>query len=237
VEDRVANRKLLVNLLTRVATSGTGIGAESGGGFEVREAINGQEAIEKWESWEPHLIWMDLRMPVMDGHEATKRIKGTSKGQDTVIVALTASAFEEDRALIQSSGCDDFIRKPFREEEIFDALSRHLGVRFVFEEESADLGVVRPEDAASAREILTPARMATLPASWISELHEAAVQLDAEVIHGLLNKIRDYHPPDSVNVADALAGLVHDFRFDTIMAITVPVPSTSTLSSTEPVED
>ena len=103
VDDEVANRKILVKLLAPL-------------GFEVREAANGQEAIEMWQVWEPHLIWMDMRMPVMDGHEATKRIKETTKGQATVIVALTASGLEEERNLILSEGCDDYLRKPFYEE-------------------------------------------------------------------------------------------------------------------------
>ena len=90
-----------------------------------------------WERWEPHLIWMDMRMPVMDGYEATRRIKATTRGQATVIIALTATAFEEDREQILLEGCDDFVRKPFRKDEIYDMLAKHLGVRFLYEEEPA----------------------------------------------------------------------------------------------------
>nr|MDJ0845301.1 PAS domain S-box protein [Crocosphaera sp.] len=103
VDDRLESRILLVKLLSSM-------------GFNVRQASNGQEALDIWEHWQPHLIWMDMRMPILDGYKATERIKATPQGQETVIIALTASAFEEERNLVLSAGCDDFMRKPFREE-------------------------------------------------------------------------------------------------------------------------
>ncbi|MCK4724538.1 MAG: response regulator, partial [Anaerolineales bacterium] len=125
VDDKYVNRSLIVKLLSPL-------------GFEVREAANGQEAIDVWESWDPHLIWMDMRMPVMDGYQATRQIKSTTKGQATVIIALTASALEEDRNIILSEGCDDYLRKPFRENVLFAALEKHLGVRFITQEVRVD---------------------------------------------------------------------------------------------------
>ncbi len=121
VEDSATNRLLLTTLLTRL-------------GFEVREAENGQAGIELWKQWEPHLIWMDMQMPVMDGYEATKQIKATQKGQETVIIALTASAFEEQRQFILTSGCDDFVRKPFQRDELLIKLHQHLGVQYRYQE-------------------------------------------------------------------------------------------------------
>jgi PAS domain S-box-containing protein len=123
VDDRGESRQLLLHLLSRL-------------GIEVREAENGQEAVALWDSWQPHLILMDMRMPVMDGYEATKQIKSHLKGQATVIIALTASAFEEDRTMILSAGCDDFVRKPFQEEVLLEKIATHLGVRYVYEESS-----------------------------------------------------------------------------------------------------
>ena len=105
VDDREDNRQLLIKLLNPF-------------GFELREASNGQEAVAIWDNWEPHLIWMDMRMPVMDGYEATKQIKSTTKGQATAVIALTASTLEEERVVVRSAGCDDFLRKPFRETDI-----------------------------------------------------------------------------------------------------------------------
>jgi signal transduction histidine kinase/DNA-binding NarL/FixJ family response regulator/HAMP domain-containing protein len=200
VEDRDANRELLVKLLAPL-------------GFEVHTAVNGKEAVEISERWEPHLIWMDLRMPVMDGYEATRRIRSTTKGQATVIIALTASAFEEDRALVLSAGCDDFLRKPFREREIFDALVRHLGVRFVYDEAGAQ---PTSDQAAGAEDLLSPAALAVLPPDWTAEFHQAAIQADADRALELIEQIREGREP----LADALANLVNNFRFDTLMDLT-----------------
>jgi PAS domain S-box-containing protein len=202
VDDREPSRRLLVKLLEPL-------------GLELREAVNGQEAIEIWEDWEPHLIWMDMRMPVMDGHAATRRIKATTQGQATVIVALTASAFEEDRAMILSGGCDDFVRKPFREEEIFGMLTKHLGVRLLYEEEGAPPTGVQTEDAEAP---LTADALAALPAEWVTRLHQAATQLDADVILEMLEQIREQYP----SLTDALTRLVHDYRFDILINLTAP---------------
>jgi CheY-like chemotaxis protein len=156
---------------------------------------------------------MDLRMPVMDGYEATKRIKMTARGQATVIVALTASAFEQDRALVLSEGCDDFVRKPFRDEEIYDMLTKHLGVRFVYEEMDDLEGQA---DAQRLAEDLSADDLRGLPEEWVGRMHRAATQLDADAVLSLLNQIRDEH----ADLADGLTRLVHQFRFDTIMALT-----------------
>jgi CheY-like chemotaxis protein len=153
---------------------------------------------------------MDVRMPVMDGLEATQRIKATTQGQATAIVALTASAFEEDRALILFKGCDDYVRKPFHEQEIFDMLAKHLGVRFLYE--------AAAEEEQAAKEVLTPAALANLPPDWLASLHLAAIQADGDLVLDRLDPIRERNAP----LADALAALVHDFRFDTIVALTAP---------------
>ncbi len=197
-EDRDANRELLIKLLEPL-------------GFEIRGVTNGQEAIEMWKSWYPHLILMDMRMPVMDGYEATRRIKDTTKGQATVIVALTASAFDEDRAVILSGGCDDFVRKPFRQEELFEVFHKHLGVKFIYEKEldGTDGADVIPTDQLSAT------HLSVLKLEQRKALHEAAMQADAERIKALTASFQDDHP----EIVHALRALVHNFRFDVIMEV------------------
>jgi CheY-like chemotaxis protein len=122
-EDDEASRVLLVKFLVPL-------------GFEVEEARNGAEAVTRWEAWQPHLIFMDMRMPVMDGRQATQAIKSKIANQhskiNTVIVALTASAFEGEQANFLNAGCDDFVRKPFREATLIEILTRHLKVHFVY---------------------------------------------------------------------------------------------------------
>ncbi len=121
VDDSFDNRLLLVKRLTSV-------------GFSVCEAINGKEAIEQWTSFLPHLIFMDMRMPVMDGYEATRQIKEHLHGKATTIIALTASAFEEEQEVVLAAGCDDFMGKPFQETLLWEKLAQHLGVRYRYEQ-------------------------------------------------------------------------------------------------------
>ncbi len=199
VDDRETTRQLLVKLLQPL-------------GFEVREAIHGQQALEIWESWEPHLIWMDMRMPVMDGYEATRAIKATAQGQATVIVALTASAFEEDQETILSAGCDDVVRKPFRKEEIFDQLTKHLGVCFVYADRPLQAAETR---IAETRLILTPEALAALPPGWLADLRQETMKANLDQILILIDQIREGNEA----LADALGGLVHDFEYQHILAL------------------
>ena len=175
----------------------------------MREAANGLEAIEVWERWEPHLIWMDMRMPVMDGHEATQRIKAMPQGQSTVIVALTATAFEEDRETILLEGCDDFVRKPFRKEVIYDMLAKHLGVSFVYEEREA--GAVAPSAGTLSAEAL-----AEQPSDWLAELRAATIKADMNRMLALAEQIRG----QDAALADALEGLIHNFEYKRILTLT-----------------
>ncbi len=199
VEDVETSRKLLVEILRPW--------------FDVREAVNGQEAIETWEEWKPHLIWMDMRMPVMDGLEATRCIKTQLQGEDRpvpIIVALTANPFEEEREEILSAGCDDFIRKPFREADIFDVLTKHLGIRFVYEEIGGDI------ERQKKLEILDlQSRIASLPPDLLTDLEHVTVVGDMDQIHNLVDQIRVY----DVAVADALARLADDFEFARILVL------------------
>jgi len=197
VDDRETTRQLLVKLLGPL-------------GFEMREAVNGQEAVEIWESWKPHLIWMDIRMPVMDGYEATRRIKAAGKDRAPVIVALTASAFQEDRETILSAGCDDVVRKPFRKNEIFDMLSKHLKVRFVYEAEPALQAASRPV----VQEALAAAARAALEPGWLAELQQATIRADYNLILALVDQIRPQHAA----LAEGLAELARDFEYNKILA-------------------
>jgi PAS domain S-box-containing protein len=199
-EDHETNRQVLVKLLEPV-------------GFEMHEATNGQEAIEVWEDREPHLIWMDMRMPIMDGYEATRRIKATPRGRDTVIIAITASAFEEDREKILSTGCDDFVRKPFREDDIFEMLAKHLGTRYVYEE-------IEPEFAPKALDRHDPqadeelaGRLAALRPGWLAQLQEATTLGDLNSIGDLINQIGDC----DAELGDALATLAYGFEHERML--------------------
>ncbi|RMG08954.1 MAG: GAF domain-containing protein [Cyanobacteria bacterium J055] len=204
-DDTWESRLLLVNLLSPL-------------GFEVREAENGRAAIEIWESWEPHLIFMDMRMPVMDGYEATCTIKATLQGQATAIVALTASVFHKHRSVVRSAGCDDFVSKPFREETIFNKLAKHLGVRYRYQED--DLGLLSPEPQSNdiCSTDLVPESLAIVPESWISDLRDAALSAREKRLKELISQISEDHG----DLARALDRMVEHLCFDRIVELTQP---------------
>lgn len=196
VEDQWTNRRLLVKLLAAL-------------GFEVQEAENGQQAIALWQSWQPQLILMDMRMPVMDGYEATRQIKAAPQGKTPVIIALTASAFEEDRAAILACGCEDFVRKPFQEGVLLEKIAEHLGVRYLYQQEL-------PPSPAPAPEILTPELLSVMPLPWITQLHQAALCTDERRIFQLLEQIPDIHR----TIATTLEDWVNTYRCDKILDVT-----------------
>jgi len=241
VDDSRRNRQLVVKLLSDFSSPNLG---SPRSGFDLREAENGQEAIEVWQAWNPHLIWMDMRMPAMDGYEATKEIRrletglpvqsrrqrlepqglepGGSGSNDqfpmssfqfqTKIIALTASAFEEERLEILEIGCDDYLRKPFRDTELFELMSKHIGVKFVYEEDSQ--GAESKEQVAN-EEGLTPEALAALPAEWLETLAQASVRADLSLLFEVIEKIHGY----DARLADALAQLAEDFEYDEILAL------------------
>jgi signal transduction histidine kinase/DNA-binding response OmpR family regulator len=152
-------------------------------GFEVEAAVNGKEAVEKFNQWRPDFIWMDIRMPVMDGLEAARRIKKTEAGQSTIVAALTAYALEEEKEQILAAGCDDFVRKPFREQQIFEVMAKHLGLKYVYEEE--------PEEAAQVTPAveLRPEQLSSLPEDLRSQLHDAVLRLEQPQIMAVIAQI------------------------------------------------
>ncbi|MGD1808144.1 ATP-binding protein [Dapis sp. BLCC M126] len=195
VDDKILNRQLLVKLLNPL-------------GFELKEASNGKEAIEIFESWQPHLIWMDMRIPVIDGYEATKKIKATTEGQATAIIALTASVLEEEKGGILSAGCNAFMRQPFREEDIFEAMHEHIGVEFIYEE-------VQEKEIKLTREILTPENLGTLPEEWQRGLEDAIVNSDRKTMNGIVEKIALEHE----ELAEALQKCLYNFEYEKILNI------------------
>ncbi|MGA1283254.1 MAG: ATP-binding protein [Prochlorothrix sp.] len=202
VEDRLENRLLLQELLSRV-------------GFqELREALNGSEAVLQWELWQPHLILMDMRMPVMDGITATQEIRARlhrrqeagEAVQTPVIIALTASAFANERQEMLSIGCDDFVSKPFQDDDLLGKIGLHLGLQFVRQ-------VIQP--AANARPIaaLQPADLQVMPNPWLVQLWNACIQGNDLVLLDLLKQI----PPKYDSLALQLRHLIHEFQFEDII--------------------
>jgi CheY-like chemotaxis protein len=194
VEDNPDNRLLLGSLLRQA-------------GFELQEAENGEQAIERVKQWQPHFIWMDMRMPVLDGFEATRRIRALPGGDAVKIVAITASAFQEQRKHILAAGCDEVLHKPFQAHEIFDAMAGHLDVRYRYAEAT--------EKPASKPPTLSAKTVAALPEALKEPLRNAALALNNEDFAALLGPVRERDPA----LADGLAALALDFRFDRLLEL------------------
>jgi PAS domain S-box-containing protein len=198
-EDRLENSELLRLLLAKL-------------GFEVRVAANGLEAINVWREWQPHLILMDMRMPVLDGHEATRRIKATALGQATIIVALTAGVFDDEREQVRLDGCDDFLSKPFHPNDVAELLTKHLGVRFIYRSGTGPL-VPSTTRLESSRSPIDLAQLAQLPAAWRERVAQAARAADADQIMALAAQVRNTQPL----LTAALTDLAFNFEYDAIL--------------------
>ena len=203
VDDVEASRLLLQKMLTAI-------------GFEVRQASNGEEAIAVWQQWQPHLILMDMRMPIMDGYEATEQIKSQPEGQNTIVIALTASAFEEERLVILSAGCDDFMRKPFKESELLETIGNHLEIDYIYADETDINRQQGLKSQSTVLESLTPESLAVMSSDWLLQLNQAASQVDNQEIFRLLTEI----PAEYESLAQELRILVEQFRCDKIIDLT-----------------
>ncbi len=228
VEDHPESRRLLVTLLRSLR-------------FEVQEAADGQTAIDLWQRWQPHLIWMDMHLPVLNGYEATQQIRdmeqqrngqftnldrtttdsaaqsSTSQSSTTIIIALTASAFEEDRTRVLASGCNDFVRKPFREDILLGKIRDYLGVQFVYSEQESHRKqppLLNDQDHPSIQAKLRN----SMPTAWFEQFYQAAnLGSDQRLLH-LIEQIPETHAA----VALMLTDLVNDFRFDYLLTFTQP---------------
>jgi signal transduction histidine kinase/ligand-binding sensor domain-containing protein/CheY-like chemotaxis protein len=193
-DDNQDNRLLMVHLLQPL-------------GFEVRQAADGQEALEVWRSWSPHLIWMDMRMPHMDGFQATRQIKATPAGKSTVVIALTASALEDDRAQILADGCDDYLRKPIHEADVVRLLEKHLDAKFDYLSPSEG-----PSGAVSGDPNLARL-LRDLPSEWRNSLRHAATLGYDPQIRELIESVRSTCP----EIAGTLSRLADDYQHQAIL--------------------
>ncbi|MCI5210005.1 MAG: response regulator, partial [Candidatus Electrothrix sp. ATG2] len=169
-------------------------------GFIVRAAHNGAEAVQYFQEWKPCFIWMDRRMPVMDGLTATRKIRDLPGGRKVKIVALTASVFKEQREEILNGGADDFVGKPFIPSEIFDCMSTHLDLRFQYLEQN--------EEVKKAAIDITA--LEQLPVDLLQKLHKAFVLLDRDLALDEIGVVANINPA----LAETLAEYVDNMEFD-----------------------
>ena len=193
-EDQPENQLLLVKLMTGI-------------GLDVKLAENGEECVRLFQEWRPHLIWMDRRMPVMDGVEATRRIRALPDGQDVKIVAVTASAFKEQRQEMLDAGMDDFVRKPYRFHEIYDCMAKQLGVKYIYR-------AAVPAAAEALPITVTPAMLAALPDDERKELKDAVESLDSIRISAAIQRIGEA----DADLGRTLSRLAENFDYPAILS-------------------
>lgn len=205
VDDNPDNRLLLVKLLEPFQ-------------FEMKEAQNGQETIVIWETWRPHLIFMDLRMPVLSGYDAIKIIrnaegageqKDLNAGNRTTIVAVTSSVFEQQKSDVLALGCDDFVRKPFQATEIFEVMRKHLGLQYVYAKKE-EHKTLDKEDSTIQN---LPALLAAVSPEWLDTLEQAVLQLNRRSILQAIKVIRSHH----ASLAEALTALTEEFKYEEML--------------------
>ena len=197
VDDVAVNRKLLTHLLSSV-------------GFEVQEATNGKEAIAQWKAWQPHLIWIDMQMPVMTGEEAARHIKTMNPHTPTKLIALTASAFEENKTTALDSGCDDFVSKPVQAETVFRKMSQHLGVRYEYD-------AIAPlhSERTTAAPMLTAELLSQASADWRYQLTQATLDLDDAAIIALTQQL----PSEQSDLAKAVKQCVETLAYKKLLVL------------------
>ncbi|HEY9623010.1 MAG TPA: PAS domain S-box protein [Crinalium sp.] len=210
VDDQRENRWLMIRLLSQL-------------GLEVREATNGQEAVRIWQDWHPDLIWMDMRMPGIDGYEATQQIRAMERDQTSIIIALTAQASQGDRTLALTAGCNDYISKPLQEETVFLKMAEHLGLEYLYAEPAPLAG-----SAVSAAHLIqnqsletttvahpTITDVSALPQTWLAEVEDAALCCDDEAVIQRVNQL----PPEFAQLALHLTHLTHQYQFEQILRL------------------
>jgi PAS domain S-box-containing protein len=194
VDDERDNRGWLNGLLTSV-------------GFEVREADNGEAAVREWNTWRPQLVLMDLRMPVMDGLEAIRRIRKSAPGTGTVIIALTASAMDEDRQRVLQTGADELMAKPCREAELLEKIRVHLGLAYVYANQGAGQELYSIDDTVGSLKFA-----GTLPVAWADDMRRAIFNGENDRVNELISHI----PQRDAEFAQALQRLADRYEYDAL---------------------
>jgi PAS domain S-box-containing protein len=195
VDDEANNRGWLTRLLKII-------------GFPVLEAGDGATAIRLWQEWKPDLILMDVRMPVMDGLEATRRIRQQPGGADTVIIALTASAMHEDQSVIMQNGANDFVSKPCQENDLLEKMQTHLKLSYRFD----DMETPRHDSGAI---VGSAAAIGELPAAIVGDLQLAIRNGEKDRLDQLIQRVGNF----DAALASTLKELADKYDYDALTSL------------------
>ena len=199
VEDQADSRRFMTTLMSTV-------------GFQVYEASNGLEGVQRFSECKPHAVLMDMRMPVMDGYEAIRRIRSLPQGREVTIFAVTGSVFDDEQTTILATGCNDMVFKPVQPEILFAKLANHLGIRYIHRSS----GIGASASAEASTQALEKEDLQVMSSDWISQLYLAAVECRDNRIYELLEQI----PTQHTHLSNSLKDLTDDFQFDALIELT-----------------
>ena len=203
VDDVLENRKVLSTMLGMA-------------GCKTAVAANGQQAIESFRDCAPDIVFMDLRMPGEDGLETARRLKRERGGAPVRVVAMSASVLDRERERSLAGGCDAFVAKPFRADQIFECVTGLLNVRFE---------VPSARRAPGASSVLRRGDM-TVPKDLASRLSRAAEVHSATALRGCLSELEGLGP-DGHHLAEHLRGVLADYDMEAIQRIVGSLPVAS----------
>jgi PAS domain S-box-containing protein len=203
VEDNTMTRELLISILRNK-------------GFILLEATNGEEAVNLWQKWQPDLIIMDIRMPIMDGYDAIREIRQREResgcNSQVKIIAFTASAFQGEKEYLLSLGCDDFLAKPLKINELWQKLETNLGVKFDYQEPAKQDIIV----SKNFPQKLNPEDLLFMNYEWREKLYYSVLSARKPKILEIIQEI----PPEHDSLIKSLEFLVNQLNFAEVMRLT-----------------
>jgi two-component system, sensor histidine kinase and response regulator len=196
--------------------------------FELQEALNGQEAIKIWQNWQPDLILMDIRMPVMNGLTATQEIRQKEQqnltSKPTIIIALTANSFTEKQQQLREAGCNDCITKPFLREELLQKIGHYLNLKYLYKSdekpkiEHTDHQQYTSEINGNNDQSLILSQLEMMPKTWCDQVYNAACQGSDFLIFDLIEEL----PEQCSLLKNTIKDLSNNFLFAEIIELCKP---------------
>jgi PAS domain S-box-containing protein len=194
VDDIFENRSLLSETL-KIA------------GFEVFEAENGREAIEKFKQVRPDIILMDIMMPVMNGLEATEIIRYNENGKDIPIIAVTSSAFEDEKSKIMNSGVSGYLARPFKENQLFEAIAKCIDIEYIYKSEEVG-------ERENKYKFDTES-MKRLPQELVEKMKEATINGDSDKLFEFIDDVFQLSPA----IAEELKQLANNYKYEELLIL------------------
>jgi signal transduction histidine kinase/DNA-binding NarL/FixJ family response regulator len=197
VDDKADNRELLATILNKK-------------GIEVSVAKNGKEALEHFKKYHPDMIWMDRKMPLMDGEKATRAIRHLEGGKKVIIIGITASIFKEDEEKLLASGMNELVLKPYNVDKIYKIMHKYFqSVLYIYSDEN-----IETESEFNFSYEKFTKLLKNCDREVLQELYDKTLLLDNEEIVKVIQKIEENKEPA---LAEILYYLVDEMQYNVIM--------------------